>query len=132
MEKKEKKFEGFVKPLSDVMNVQEKKKEQNLGLAKAMFEYSEKELEDFVDSMVKRAERLVDDLKRERVYFNEKKDEENTAKQGLMSRADCFGSMLGTVQNCFNNYSFQDASRYVANYEKNKAIFNVLTGKVRW
>lgn len=106
--------------------------EDDLQLAKQMFKYAEKGLENFVDSMVHRAERFADELNRQRGYFNEKKDEVKTANQGLMSRADCFRSMLGTVRNCFYNYDFQDASRYVSNYEKAKAILAVLEGKKVW
>ena len=104
-------------------------KELKLELATAMFEYSEKQLEDSVDNMVKRAEDLVNDLKRERGYFNEKK---NSVEKGLMSRADCFRSMIHTIQSCFNNYSFDDKMRHVSDYEKTKAVKAVLEGNDSW
>ena len=99
--------------------------EQKIKYANFNFEFAERRISEEVDGFVERAERLVDDLKKAKKDFNENDDE------GFYSKADEFGAMLGTIQNCFNNYSFRDAARVVANYQKAKEVKNIVEGK-KW
>ena len=123
--KEEKKFGGFVKPLTEVVDRFKEANEKELGVAKAMFENRKEDLEKYMDSMGKRAEILVDDLKRKRIRFNGE-------EKGFMSKADCFRDAVGTFQNSFSNVSFENAARVVSEYERWEAIVDVLEGKGGW
>jgi len=124
--KKEKgKFGGFVKPLTEVVDKYKEANEKELGLAKAMFESRKEELEKYMDSMVKRAEILVDDLKKMRTRFNGE-------EKGFMTKADCFREAVGIFQNSFSNVSFENAARVVSEYERWRAIVGVMEGKGGW
>ena len=115
MEKKEKK--------------EEKKwtNEEMVEMAQSMFDMAERDLENHMDDMVKRAENLVDDLKRNKKYFNEYKN--GKVENQLMTRGGQFESALRTVQNCFNNYDTSDAARRLAKYEKANALLKTFKGE---
>ena len=123
--KKDPKFGGFVKPLTEVVNKFKEANEKELGLAKAMFKNRKEDLEKYMDSMVERAEILVDDLKRKRDRFN-------CEEKGYMTKADCFREAVGTFQNSFSNVSFENAARVVSEYERWQAIVDVMEGTGGW
>jgi len=105
----------------------EEEKAFDIEMARHIFEQAEENLEKYMDNMVKRAERLVDDLKRNQHYFMEKKKE--GADNSLMTRAGSFRSALRTVQNCFNNFDTEDAARYVSAYEKTEVYYKMMKGE---
>lgn len=113
-------------PMKKVRTAEEEKA-FDVEMARHTFEQAEKNLEDYVDNMVERAERLVDDLKRNRQYFMEKKEE--GANNSLMTRAGSFRSALKTVQNCFNNFNTEDAARFVSAYEKTDVYYKMMKGE---
>ena len=99
--------------------------EQKLQYAEYNFEYAEKRLSEEVESYVERAASLLAKLK------SEKEDFDKNDETGFYKKTDAFGGMLRTIQNAFNNFDTQDASRIAANYAKAKAVKDCLTGK-RW
>lgn len=109
------------------VRTEEEEKKLMLTIAESAFKMAEENLEGYMDNMVDRAVSLVCDLKRERKYFMEAKEE--GADNSLMTRADKFRSTLRVVQNCFNNYDADNAARFVSKYEKADAVLKLLKGE---
>lgn len=127
--KKEEKFGGFVKPLTEVVEKHKNREwtnEEKVQMAQRMFDSAEENLEEYLDRMVRRAKDLVTDLERNKKYYYESKAPD--ADNGLMSSADHFRSALRTVQNCFNNYDSSDAARHVAKYERADIALKIFKG----
>ena len=109
------------------VRTEEEEKKLMLTIAESAFKMAEENLEGYMDNMVDRAVSLVCDLKRERKYFMEAKEE--GADNSLMTRADKFRSTLRVVQNCFNNYDADNAARFVSKYEKADTVLKLLKGE---
>jgi len=118
MEKKEKKFEGFVKPLTEVVGKhREFTNDEKVQMAKMMLNRAEKDLDEHFNDMVARAKRLVADLERQKVhYFGNRK-------------SDYFQYALDEVDNCFSNYRMSDAARKLAKFEKADALLKAFKGE---
>lgn len=117
--KKEKgKFEGFVKPLTEVVEKhREWTKEEKVKMAGHMKRSAERDLDEHMKNMLEKAKRLVQDLERNQArYFSE---EEN-------KKSSYFQYSLDEVSNCFGNYRMLDAARKLAKYEKADALLKTL------